>query len=48
VDVVDQDAGRRLVLLRRLRERDPGRGGGESRRFQERASFQVLLLGRLK
>jgi hypothetical protein len=48
VDVVDQDAGRRLVLLRRLRERNGWRGGGESRRLQERASFQAFLLGWLK
>jgi hypothetical protein len=48
VDVVDQDARRRLVLFRRLREGSRGRGGGESRRFQERASFQILLLGSLK
>jgi len=48
VDVVDQDARRRLVLLRRLRERNAGRGGGEPSRLQERASFQGFLLGRLK
>jgi hypothetical protein len=48
VDVVDQDARRRLVLLRRLRKGNGWRRGGESRRFQERASFQILLLGRLK
>jgi len=48
VDVVDQDARRRLVLLRRLRERNAWRGGGESSRLQERASFQGFLLGRLK
>jgi hypothetical protein len=48
VDVVDQDARRWLVLLGRLRERDRRRGGGESRRFQERASFQILLLECLK
>jgi len=45
VDVVDQDARRRLVLLRRLRERNGRRGGGESRRLQEGASFQGFLLG---
>jgi hypothetical protein len=48
VDVVDQDARRRLVLLRRLRKGNGGRGGGESGRLQERASFQGFLLGRLK
>jgi hypothetical protein len=54
VDVVDEDAGRRLRLggrlgrLGELREGNLRRGGGESGRLQERASFQILLLEGLK
>jgi len=53
VDVVDQDRarrrlGRRLGRLGELREGSVGRGGGEPRRLKERASLQILLLGRLK
>jgi hypothetical protein len=48
VDVVDEDARRRLVLLRRLRKRNGWRGGGESRRLEKRASFQGFLLGWVK
>jgi len=44
VHVVDQDAGRRRRLLRRLRKGNGWRGGGESCRLQERASFQGFLL----
>jgi len=48
VDVVDEDAGRRLVLLRRLRKGSGGRRGGESRDLEKRSAFQILLLERLK
>jgi hypothetical protein len=48
VDVVDEDAGRRLVLLRRLRKGPGGRRGSESRDLEKRSAFQILLLEWLK
>src|SRR5678816_432123 len=55
VHVVDEDArrrpsgfSRRRGFLRRLREGNGWRGGGDSRRLQERASFQGFLLGWVK
>jgi hypothetical protein len=45
VHVVDEDAGGRRRFLLRLRKGNRRRGSGESRRLQERASFQIFLLG---
>jgi len=45
VHIVDEDAGRGRRFLWRLRKGNRRRGGSEPRRLQERASFQIFLLG---